>query len=451
MLEKIGDAFEAMGRGHDRVHKAWGRYNPDLYSAADAKYILARTSDSDREYLFGASKLNPVHNKDRAKIWSLPPEVLETVKGIVKEAGHVHTMPFVLGTYEMDSRKMRMNDACLTDPYMAYLTATGGLEGFAMPFLRGLYFAGRSSWWRHESIHARHHHQMAYFLEAAGTDKRHRYWDESGWQSKSRLEEAAYTIHEAGIEEIFTRWQALKESLGLRERAVSTVSLLFYMEYASFMGIRNWFIDTKEKTADLIENGGIRIPLKIAAAAGIMFLPYYLNGQTHFVDDAGKAISGLLPVSDQQVTGVIWRGQMYVGIAAISALFSTKQKGAFERLEKDGERLPTTEYKFPYAYSPVTSIGRSVSFLRYLHSVWDQIPNYRMVESPKQVDGVKREIDDRIAAKMDPKKHQFTMQVVEDALKPVELAKKSAFPQEVYLKGMFTPALYLRLRELYSH
>ncbi|MCL4366140.1 hypothetical protein M1437_02840 [Patescibacteria group bacterium] len=450
MSERIGDAFKVMGRGHDRVHKAWRNYDPDLYSTADAKYILSKAAPENRDFLFGKSPLNPTRNKDRAKIWSLPPEVLETVKGIVKDAGHVHTMPFVLGTYEMDLRKMRMNDVCITDPYMGYLVATGGLEGFSMPFLRGLYYAGRSSWWRHESIHARHHHQMAYFLEAADTDKQHpRYGYEEGWQSKSRLDEAAYTIHESGIEELFTRWQALRESRGVREKAVSTVSLLFYMEYATFTGIRNMFIDTKERTADLIENGGIRVPLKVATAAGIMFLPSWLNGQTHFVDNLGDAASNLLPLTNHQVTGVFWRGQTYVGIAAVSALFSTKEKGAFKKLERDGERLPTTEYKFPYAYSPVTAVGRSIGLLRYLSGVWDQIPNYRLIESPGQVDAVKREVDDKVAAKMDPGKHQFTMQVVEDALRPFEQANKSAFPQDVYLKGMFTPALYLRLRELY--
>lgn len=332
---------------------------------------------------------------------------------------------------------------------MTYLMATGGLEGFATPFLRGLYYVGRSSWWRHESIHARHHHQMAHFLEATDTDKRG-IWFEEDWSSRSRLEEAAYTIHEAGIEELFTRWQALRESRGLREKAVSTLALLFYLEYAPFTGIRNMFIDTKEKTADLIENGGIRVPLKIATAAGIAFLPPYLNGETHIVDNVGNAVSQLLPLSDHQVTGAIWRGHTYVWVAAISALFSTKQKGAFEKQKEDGERLPTTEYKFPYTYSPISSVARSLGFLHFLHNVWDQIPNYRVVKSPKGIDRIKREVDSRVAARMDYRKHQFTMQVVEDALKPVEKARRSEFPQEVYLKGMFTPALYLRLRELYG-
>lgn len=448
MLERIGEAFEAIGRGHDRVHKAWEQYNPDLYSAADAAYILGRRTNADREYLYGTPELlNPVFNKDRAKIWSLPPEVLETVEGIVKDSGHVHFLPFVLGTYEMNSRTMRMNDACLSDPWMAYLIATGGLEGFAMPFLRGLYYAGRSSWWRHESIHVRHHHQMAYFLGAK--DERKQQFND--WKWNSRLEEAAFTIHEAGIEELLTRWQALRESRGLREKAVSILSLLFYLEYAPFTGIRNMFIDGKEKTLDLLQDGRVRIPAKIAATLGIALIPRYLDDQTHFIEALGNAATQFLQVvTDKQVEGVIRRGHVYVVIAALAALFSTKEKGAFAKREVDGQHLTTTEYKFPYAYSPITSIARSVGFLHYLHNVWDQIPNYRRVESLKQIDHIRREVDGRVAARMGSRQHQFTMQVVEDALGPVKGARRSEFPREVYLKGMFTPALYLRLRELYG-
>lgn len=450
MLEKIGNfagaAIDKAGEIHDTVHSFWGRYNPDLYSSADARYALSRIYDS--EYLLGTNKINPQHNAARSKIWSLPPEVLEAIKGIVKDAGHVHILPFILGTYNMADQSMRMNEVCVTDPYMAYLMATGGLEGFVAPFLRGLYYAGRSSWWRHESIHARHHHQMAYFLDA--TDDRKRNWD-GNWNSESQLEEAALTVHEAGIEELLTRWQALKESRGMREKAVSSLALLFYLEYAPFTGVRNMFIDGKEKTLDLLQDGMIRIPAKIATVAGIAVVPYYLNGQTHFVEALGDTATQLLPMlTDKQVEGAIRRGHMYVFVAALSALFSTKEKGAFTRREVDGQRLPTTEYKFPYVYNPVTSVARSIGFLRYLSRVWDQIPNYRLVESPKDIDVIKREVDDRLSGKMSDEQHQFTMQTVEEALRPFEGQGRSTFPQDAYLKGTFTPAMYLKLRELYS-
>lgn len=436
MLEKIGYLNE-------KVHRFWGKYNPDLYSANDAKHALSTVSD--REYFLGSSKINPRLMSDRCKIWSLEPEILATIRSIVKDAGHVHVLPFVLGTYSMDDQKMRMNDLCLTDPYMGYLMASHGLEGFVMPFLRGLYYIGRPSWWRHESIHARHHHQMAYFLDA--TDPRRRSWRE--WDDGRRLEEAAFTIHEAGIEELLTRWQTIKESRGMREKVVSSLAILFYMEYAPFTGIRNIFIDGKEKTMDLIPDGKLRIPAKIAATVGTLALPMYMDNQTGIVQYLGEAISQILPVSGKQVEGLFWRGDTYVFVAVLSAMFSTKEKGAFEKKEANGKRLTTNEYKFPYAYNPITSIGRSIGFLKYLTQVWDQIPNYRVINSPQDIDSVTREIDNRIRAKIGDRQHQFTMQLVEDALRPFEGRGRSSFPQHAFVKGMFTPAMYLRLRELY--
>ncbi len=451
MLEKLGDfAGAAIHKAEDihaRVHSFWGKYNPNLYSKQDAMYSLRQIKD--KEFALGTSKVNPQYNKDRAKIWSLPPDILENIKGIIKDSGHVHLLPFVMGTYNMADQSMRMNDFSLSDGWTAYLMATGGLEGFIAPVLRGIYYAGRPSWWRHESIHARHHHQMAYFLDAIDTRKRG--LRDEDWHSRSRLEEAALTVHEAGIEELLTRWQSLKESSGLREKAVSTLALALYLEYAPFTGIRNMFIDTKEKTADLIENGAIRIPLKIATAAGIAVIPVYLDAKTHLVEDLGNSISNLLPIlTNNQVTGAVWRAHSYVWVAAISALFSTKKKGALERREDNGRRMPTSEYKFPYVYSPITSVTRSVGFLRYLHNVWDQIPNYRLVKSSKDIDVIKREIEDRLVSRrMSDEQHRFTMQTLEDALKPFEGHGRSSFPQDAYIKGMFTPAMYIKLRELY--
>lgn len=299
----------------DKVHGFWGKYNPDLYSATDARHALSKIKD--REFLLGTNKVNPRFKADRSKIWSLPPEILSTIKDIVKDAGHVHLAPFILGTYTMDDQKMRMNDLCLTDPYMGFLMATHGIEGFAMPFLRGLYYIGRPSWWRHESIHARHHHQMAYFLDA--TDQHSIYW----WNDYERLEEAGLTIHEAGIEELITRWQAIKEARGIREKVVSSLAMLFYLEYAPFTGTRNMFIDGKERSMDLIQDGRLRILAKLATLTGLLTLPVYVNDQTNVVHHVGEAVSQLLPVSNKQVESLVWRGDMYVFIAALSAMFST--------------------------------------------------------------------------------------------------------------------------------
>lgn len=97
----------------------------------------------------------------------------------------------------------------------------------------------------------------------------------------------------------------------------------------------------------------------------------------------------------------------------------------------------------------MTSISRSISFLKYLTQVWDQIPNYRVIDSPRAIDSIKREINDRVSNKVGDRQYRFTMKLVEDALRPFEGTGRSSFPQDAYIKGMFTPALYLRLKELY--
>ncbi|MDO8486945.1 MAG: hypothetical protein Q7S45_01435 [Candidatus Curtissbacteria bacterium] len=415
---------------------------PDIYTPKDARHALSKIKDP--RYTLGSEKVDPQDETDHARIWSLDPEVLDEVKSIVKNASHVHALPFVLGTYNMGSRTMRMNDLSLTDPYMAFLMASSGLEGFAMPFLRGFYYFGRRSIWRHESIHARHHHQMAHFLEKRDIKKR----SIEGNQT-SKMDDAMYTIHEAGIEEALTRWQALKEARGAKEKATAAAAVLFYMEYAPFTGARNFFIDTKEKTLDLINEGKIRVPLKVAIGAGAFIVPIWLDAQTHYAANVGELISNVTPLSNGQVETAVTRGTIYTGIAVVSSLFSTKEKGALPKEDEDGNRIPTREYKFPYVYSPVTSTIRTLGLMSYLSRVWDAIPNYRYIESPRQVEALKKEISERLAPKTSDREHDFTMQVVNDALKPAQTRRRSAFPQDVYVKGGFIPALYLNLRDLY--
>lgn len=440
MLKEIVKAtrptFDKIGALRNKAFSHIGGYVPDIYTATDAAYYLSQIKD--RAYVLGSPRINPQTPEDQAKIWSVAPPVMKKVREIIRKSGHYQPLPFVMGTYDMSDQRMSMNDLSLTDPWLAYLLATGGLEGFAMPVLRGLYYAGRRSWWRHESIHARHHLQMSYFLEA----QREARSQDSKWQGGYSLREAGLTIHEAGIEELLTRWQSLKEARGLLEKGVSTLSMLLYLEYTPFTGIRNMFVDGKEKTLDLVKDGKIRIPAKLALALGLLFGPSYLNSQTHFADSLREA-------AGQQIEAVFWRAQVYVAIAAIGAMFSSKDKGALDR-GTEGQHLPTSEYKFPYTYSPVTSTARSIGFMRYLHKVWDQIPHFKRLKTAEDIDPLKREVDDRISSHMNGRQHQFTMQVVEEALGPVEQARRSAFPQDVYLKGVFVPALYLRLRELYA-
>lgn len=442
---RILTPFKKINEVGRSVHNNWAKLNPDIYSDKDARYRLSETVD--KEYLLGSKPLDPRDQKDKSSIWGMPYPVFNEINEIVKEAHHVHVLPFVMGTYSLESRSMRMNDLCLSDPIEGYMLSQHGFSGLSLPLLRGIYFAGRPSWWRHESIHARHHHQMAYYLES--TDKKKKYLD--GWTSKKRMEEAAHTVHESGVEELVTRWQTLKEAKGFREQAMAGMALLFYLEYAPVTGLRNLFIDTKEKTLDMVQDGKLRIPAKWATLAAITALPIYAEGQTHLVRDLAKLGSNLPNLDPKTLESAVWRGHSYVVIAALSSLFSLKEKGVFAKDLENGERLPTSEYKFPYVYDPVRSISRSVRLLKYLNDVWDEIPNYRNLKDRKQIDKLKMRINDRVRAKFDDnKKYNLTMKMVDDAFYGYEIAPKSDFPLDANPKGLFLPSVYLNAKELYK-
>lgn len=415
------------------------RFNPQLYTPKDAASQFDKLKDP--EYVMGDNSFQPDAKIDQARLWSLNPNTLSDVKEIVDNANHVHYLPFIMGTYNSSTRQMRMNDFSVTDPYFAYLATSGALESIAVPFLRGFYFLGRPSWWRHESIHARHHLQMADFLAEKDSI------DGLPYSNRHKSEIASQTIHESGIEEIVTRWQTLKEANGLREKAMSSLALALYMEYTPFTGLRNAVIDAKESTIDNIDNTALRRATKLGVTAASIIGPYVVGSQTELVEDASKILDEALPFSQDQIEGMFYRGMSYVGVAVIGAMMSSKEKG--EYVKENEESVPTTEYKFPFAYNPVTSTVRSLDLLLYLNRVWDQIPNFRRLRNESDLDKVKREIDDRVSVKMSPADHTFTMRVVEDALKPVEKRKKSQYPGDVYVKGMFTPAMYLNLRERY--
>lgn len=418
------------------------RFNPSLYSEKDATSQLNKLKE--KEYLLGTVPLDLSIAEDRGKVWSLNPDAFEDINTLVKEAKHFHYLPFIMGTYNMSTRQLRMNDACATDPYSIALMATGGIEGFATPFLRALYFIGRKAWWRHESIHARHHFGMAEHL----TEKNWKWkWEPQKWDKELSLHEAASTIHESGIEELLTRWQSLKEADGLREKAVSTLALALYAEYSPFTGPRNAVIDAKEKTLDNIDSTTARRLLKLGIGVGSFAVPIYLNAETHFAEKIGELGHQLTPLAEEQIEYAVNRGITYIGISVVSALLSTKEKGTYKPIV-DGKHLPTSEYKFPYVYNPVSATKRTIDLLFYLNKIWDKIPNYRKLTSKKEIDYVKREIADKISDFSD-KERAFTMTVVEESLSPLERKRKTSFPQDVYVKGRFTPALYLNLKDKY--
>ncbi len=444
-IEATRPVFNRLGAGRNRVFARIGGYIPDIYTAADAGYYLSQIKN--RPYALGSTEINPQEISDQAKILSIPPPVMEKLKGVIEEAGHTQPWPFVMGTYEMSDQKMRMNDLSMSDPLFAYSLVNGGIEGLAIPILRGFYYAGRRSWWRHESIHARHHLQMSHFM-GVHREARSQF---NEWQADYSLSEAGATIHESGIEELLTRWQSLKEARGFLEKGASALSMLMYLEYVPFTGIRNIMIDGKETRLDTVDDWKLRLPAKLAVILGLTKGVGTLNEQTHFAEALGNTAAQLLPLAAEQVEAAFWRIQAYVAIAAVSALFSSKDKGAFGHKRINGEHIPTSEYKFPYTYNPATSVARSLGFMHYLQKVWDQIPNYRQIKSVRGVDHLVKEIDERAVANINNTQHQFTMQVVEEALDPFRHLKRSKFPQDVYVKGMFVPALYLKLRDLYYH
>lgn len=416
------------------------KFNPDLYSAKDAQVQYDKIKDP--EYSLGDKSFNPDQEFDQSRIWSIEPNTLGKIKDIVDNAGHWQPLPFVMGTYSMNSREMRMNDFSLSDPYLLYMAANGKIEGLAIPLLRGFYYLNRKGWWRHESLHARHHHQMADFITMKESD------DGTSSGSRKNLEIAGETIHESGIEEIVTRWQALKEANGLREKAMSSLALALYMEYTPFTGLRNATIDAKEVTVDKIDNTLLRRGTKLGISLGSLTLPTLIANETGLAEKASQMLDEALPFTQDQIENAFYRGLAYVGIAVVGAMLSSKEKGEFV---KEGEdRVPTSEYKFPYAYNPATAVVRSLDLLLYLNRVWDNIPNFRYLSEFNDLDKVKREIDDKVSENMNSRDHKFTMNVIEDALEPVEKRKKSKYPyNSVYVKGMFTSSLYLNLRDRY--
>lgn len=446
-INTIKYTLKAIQTSSDYIHNKWANLNPDIYTQSDAEYFYKKTKN--KKYVLGDEKLDISSPLEFGKLWSMPWDIQFTLRKMVKDAHHTHMLPFVMGTYQMRSISMSMNDFCLTDPYMVFRMATGGLEGFSAPILRGIYFAGRRSWWRHETIHARHHTQMAYLLNAKENKN---FQEDIGWANKEKIDEAMYTVHEAGIEELLTRWQALKEARGFREKAMSSLAMLFYMEYAPFTGVRNLFIDAKEASLDLIDNGKLRIPAKFATLAGIVYLPFWLDSQNGWVANLSKNVADSIPglVDIPKIEGLIYRGLSYIDVAAFSSMFSSKEKGVLDHKKEITKRIPTSEYKFPYVYNPIKATINSIDFLNYINKTWDHIPNYRKIESVKGLDGIKTEVEDRVVKKLNPQQTKFTMAVLEDALKPFEQFKRSDFPNDVYVKGMFVPSLYIRLSEMYD-
>lgn len=406
---------------------------PDLYSQKEAEFFL-RTAKSTA-YSFGARKLNLNTLEDRAKVYSLPTGSMSRLNGILSSTDHLQTFPFVLGTYSTDSKSMAMNDFNFYDPFVALHLLSGEIDASTL-FLRGLYFGGRRSWWRHETIHARHHLLMAEFLAV-----REGYPGDPGYQ----MEQAAHTIHEAGMEEPFTRWQTFKEARGLREKLFSSFAALMYTEYAAFTGFRNAIIDVKELSINRIKDKKISTALEWGILAGVAGSALFWVGSNPFTPEIAHNIAQVLPLPEELTDQILKRALVYTDVSVGAAVFSNREKGAFKK--KEGGSITTNEYKFPYAYNPATAFGRTWAMMGYLSKIWDEIPSFRAISTRQDIRAIRTEVEARVAEKVKGKDYQLTMRAIDDVLNPFKDLPITMYPQDIYVRGLFTPALYLRMKE----
>lgn len=463
---------------------------PDLYTAKDAEYFFRRAKD--KEFLFGKSDVDPAKEMD--KVYGHPKRVLEEVSDIVKDSMHFKWWPFIFGTYYSTHRKMSMNDINASDILLPVNVATGIFDtsmpilnwhfytSFVLP-LRALYFFGRRGWWRHESIHAMHHHSMADYIEKKSRqqefeeDKTEAMGKEPGKGNRVRvryygmhpktLEEAAYTIHEAGCEELLTRWQSLKESRGLREKVAAALALGMYMEYVPHMGIRNVAIDVKDKIDEKFPKDRVaRIASKVGFFAALASWPTYFVGVTNDANSSiNQSIAELIRSYVPNIAGInlptdniVNRVYAYYLLGIVGAAISTFRKGLIKsKLEKSSvlnkvekhRELTTSQYKFPFTYNPVKAFTRSIKLMKYMNKVWDNIPNYRRVESEDDFYRMLYEVDRRLDGKLGKKELDFTKETLMDAMEPY-IKTPQKYPVDVYPKELFLPSLYLNAKKLFS-
>jgi len=484
--------FEAV----EKVNEKLQRFVPDLYTDIDASYFLKKTKD--KEFLFGFSELDVKKLEDRAKIYGISPKVLEDIRGIAEKSGHFKYWPFILGTYYVDGKRMSMNDINATDLiFIASQLGAPNIIFYALNLpplspqwylsgvlpLRAMYFAARRGWWRHESTHARHHHSMAEYMAIMkeqknlkhAISKNPRFFTQS--RSNTRLEDqlsamqssyyreslsdAGLTIHEAGSEELLTRWQSLKEARGPREKTLATFALGLYFEYAPFKGLQNLLIDFKDKVDEKFPHDPrLRRAVKVGSVASMLALPFY--GLVTYAPAAAQQLHDILvqeykyaDIDPERIDSALWRGFAYYFVTVLAAFFSSHRKGILGQkkqkvLEKTGKHLRTREYKFPYTYNPAKSFYRHVKTALYLNKVWGNIPNYRQLQSSSDVDGVISEVDARLRGKMGDNDRTFTINTLGDSLQPYTRAHEYQFPVDIYPKELFLANVYLNLKDLFE-
>lgn len=417
----------------DRIPK------PHVFDEVDAARKLKRLEEELTE-------------ADLLEVFSIRGYVLDEIRGLREKAQCVRNVPFIFGSYEVSPgeqrRKFVFADLTSYDvlvfPSLLFIGPVSAL-GSVIP--RALYFAGRRQWWRHECYHVVHHlTAMEYLLK-----RMVREGEEIPPDLDAKLyEDAFYYVHENGIEEPLTRWQSLKEGVGIREKLSGGFSLYLYLHYLPFTGLRNYFTEVKRKIVRFFSR--LRIPkalktlLKYTTYGALLASPVSLAIYStllypKFVPGGGEAmevykthIEGLnfweylayevvpamlglgsilpgLPLNTVfhiRILQLIGRVAAYTTGAMVSAILSPKKKG-ISRWEK--ERVNT--YKFPYTYNPVKALSRGIKLLLYLRKVYDLLP--KRTELTNETEG--RNFLEQMKGKLrrlTQRERDLTMRVLED-------------------------------------
>ena len=438
----------------DGARGFWEKTLPDIHGEKDAEFFVRKSKDP--AYQFGQDFKHVPSEDLVARVLSIKPDDLRDMNERIRSAGRSHVTNFIFGTYNLGNKTFRMNDTGIPIevivPAIFYPPIGVALIPLVI-FLRSLYFFGRRNWWRHEATHARHHYDMKEHLRTKGEDDvPHGYED--------LFEKAGLTIHESGLEELVTRWQSLREARGAREKLASGVSLFLYVQYMPFMGVRNLFNDAKEKIHRSLEDTPTArfIGKANLIAYSILFPAAAVVVQG---DDFEKYIHSIEPaISVSLAKDLLVRGLVMYSMAVLGAAISSYKKGALLTESQKKEKLRasaygvredayTRDYKFPFTYDPLKSFWRSVKLVRYLGKVWDKVPNYRRIATSSDIGAVRQGVAQRLqTARLSDGQKQFTMNALDDVLATVR--PETGKPQDLYLKGQFMSALYLRAKELYS-
>ncbi len=396
---------------------------PRLYTYGEAEEIASKLPEKWRKWLNG--------NIEAA--FGEPPEVLEKVREIIRGAFLATSGSFVYGTYESRSQSMNMSDFPL-----------GVYDMLAFIFLRELYlpiyatlkagyYLGRRQWWRHESIHARHHLDLAWFLNILEGRDDWKHLGRVGLSSK-----AGDTVYESGFEELFTRTQAPVEGKGLREKLLGYLALLGYMLYSPFTSIRNLFSDLSMKIRNWIRKRKYMRYLKVPFAIGTIIAPLaigaYVLNYTPLTEIASKEYG----ISKGLVEDLISRGASYTSAAIAGGWLSSKEKGMYEEIAKSSKN-----YKFPYTYNPLKAFWRCVKFVRYIRRALKAIPPYREVYRWEDIEEVLEEVGSRLKGK----DREFTLEILREGFEKIR--EYIIMTKEVYPRAVFTAMLYLRLRDYF--